>query len=756
MPAIASPSPVKWHFPLSRPHTGVPMGNALQGLLVWGETALHITIARAGFWDHRTPQDIPASTTFTRVREALDEDNREALNALFSTRPDSGIFPQQFSGGRMVITFAEGMRPLDATLDLETAVMSVRIGRHDDDADARFLQIRQACADEISWIDIDPTLLEQARFEMIPAYDLVRDNAMAALGIEPPTAWDVASGIGGGFVQTLPEDEPLALAWSLKDNRILIATALAGDVRNDVCERLSAFDLKSAEIERNAYWSHLWNHAARVSLPDAVLQQQYDLGLYKQAGLIRSGTPAATLQGPFMEDTSIPPWSNDYHFNINVQLVYGAAMATGQAEEMRPMWDMLRDWLPKMRELGERFYEIPGAMILPHSVDDRGQNIGGMWSGTIDQACIAWMGQMAWQYYQFTGDEKILRDVALPLLEGAFLGYMAMLEETTDTGGNRKFSLPVSVSPEFGGANPSECWGRDASFQLAALHGTVRDLQAAALALGTPCDPRWEDVATHLPAYSLADATGGPYGWIGEPVQRIALWEGKGLPESHRHHSHLAGIFPFCSINPFAPEHQKIVARSLSFWAQLGAGSWTGWSVTWASMLCSRTGLPDAALSWLWILAQNFTNEGHATLHNANSAGFCSWDDGSLAWPDHRKGADFLYYEIMQMDASMGAISGTLELIVSSRNGAIHIADRLPKGWRDLSFKRIRTAGGFILSGTFRHGRLDELTVESTRGGELRLVHSLGDDWALDGVSHFEKLLRLDTIADTIYQLKRP
>jgi len=253
----------------------------------------------------------------------------------------------------------------------------------------------------------------------------------------------------------------------------------------------------------------------------------------------------------------------------------------------------------------------------------------------------------------------------------------------------------------------------------------------------------------------LAEAATGSYGWIGQPAQRIALWEGKDLSESHRHHSHLASIFPFCSIDPFAPQHQKIVARSLNHWNTLGAGNWTGWCLPWASMLCSRCGLPDAALSWLGLLARNFTNEGHATLHNADCAGVFAWDDGSLAWPDHRKGADFLHYEIMQMDASMGAISGVLELLVSSRNNVIHIADRLPKGWRELSFERIRTAGGFIVSGAFRHGRIDELTVESTRGEELLLAHSHGTAWTLDGVHHDEARLALPTEAGRSYHLRR-
>jgi alpha-L-fucosidase 2 len=220
---------------------------------------------------------------------------------------------------------------------------------------------------------------------------------------------------------------------------------------------------------RLAYWAQYWSHVARVALPDAILQRQHDYGLYRQAGLIRGHAPAATLQGPWMEDTTIPPWSNDHHFNINVQLVYGAALATGQGADMRPLWAMLRGWLPLLRACGERFYEVPGAMLLPHAVDDRCQLLGSFWAGAIDQACIAWMARMAYQHYQYTGEVEFLRELAFPLLEGAFLRYFAMQEPVVGPGGETRLSLPISVSPEFGGSDPRECWGRDASFQLAAF-----------------------------------------------------------------------------------------------------------------------------------------------------------------------------------------------------------------------------------------------------------------------------------------------
>jgi len=749
----AKPSPLNWFFPLRRPHTGVTLGNGLQGVLIWGENTLLLTVARASFWDHRGGHDILPTTNFNAVRHALEIKDESALAALFPKRAPGTPFPQQMGGGRLELTFAAGLRPLDATLDLATATVEVRVGRHESDPEAKSVRIHQTATDEVCWLDIDPTLLAEGGIRLHPAFSLVQNNAMGALGIAAPNEW--ADATGGGFVQTLPSDTPLGVAWHRSGNRITLATALCKDAEVAVRTRLRSFDANAAGDARAAFWSRYWADAARVTLPDAVLQQQFDYGLYRQAGLIRRNTPAATLQGPWMEDTTIPAWSNDYHLNINVQLVYGAALATGQAAEMAPLWDMLRGWLPRLREFGERFYQTPGAMVLPHAVDDRCQMMGTFWAGTIDQACVAWMARVAYQYYQYTGDLVHLRELVWPLLVGAFEGYHAMLVTTSGPDGTKRFSLPISVSPEFGGSDPKKCWGRDASFQLAALHAAIHDLQAVAPLLGQPADPRWADVAAHLPRYTTVTTPDVGYGWIGGPFERIGLWAGKDLTESHRHHSHLASIYPFCTVNPFDPAHHKIVSRSLHHWSLMGMGNWTGWCVPWAANICSRSGLPDAALSNLHLLARQFTNEGHATLHNADCAGMFAWDDGSLAWPDNRKGSDFLYYEIMQMDAAMAAISAILEMIVSFRDGVVHIADRLPKGWRELSFNRVRVEGGFVLEGRFRHGRAEELIVQSLRGGELRLVHSLGKTWTLDGASHSEEALTLVTVAGNKYHLKR-
>lgn len=747
-----TPAPMHWHFPLRRPHAGAPLGNGIQGVLVWGDDTLCLTVGRAGFWDRRAGQDIPASTTFADVRRALETEDDAGLAALFPKRQPGAVFPQQLGGGRLELSFPSGLRPIEATLELATARLSVRVGRDAGDPDPSSLHIRQAVDGEVVWITGDAPLLEALEIKLHPAFDLVRNNAMAALGIAPPETWETSD--RGGFVQSLPADEPLAVAWSRAAGRIVLATSLGQDAQREVDRKIDQLDPGVAGEAADSFWAEYWDRVARVTVPDPVLQRQYDYGLYRQAGLIRRHAPAATLQGPWMEDTTIPPWSNDYHFNVNVQLVYGAAMATGQADEMQPLWDMLRSWLPRLRAMGEGFYGAPGAMILPHAVDDKCQLMGSFWAGTIDQACIAWMARLAYQSYAYSGDKEFLRELVWPLLAGAFEGYYAMLEGGEEAGAKR-YRLPVSVSPEFGGSDRKTCWGRDASFQLAALHSTIRLLRVNAPVLGFAEDPRWDDVATHLPPYTLVDATDGSYGWMGLPAQRIALWEGQDLSESHRHHSHLGAIYPFCTIDPFDPAHQGVLARSINRWSTLGAGNWTGWCLPWASILCSRCGLVDSALTWLHLLAEQFTNEGHATLHNADTAGVFGWDDGSLAWPDHRKGADYHGYEVMQMDAAMGAISAILELLISVDGNTIRIADRLPKGWRELSFARVRVEGGFLISACFRHGRAEEVIVESVRGGELRIAPALGDAWTLDGTPRNEARLFLDCQSGALHRLRR-
>ena len=689
-------APLNWHFPLPRPHTGVPIANGTQGLLLWGDESLNLTMSRAGFWDHRGGTPFSTRTTYGTLRELLEAGDEGALRAIFSGSSGANLFPTQLGGGRLELHFV-AWRPHSARLDVHRGELTVifQALHHDQTAE---LRVRQLIGEERVDLDWDAEL-GQAQVRQIPMYDFIAAH-LSERGVLPPERWQDLN--GGGFLQHLPEDAALAIAWKLTARSLSVTTALATMARPDA--RLAAIELlhrdTTAEVESTrAWWTDYWNSVPRIRLPDAILQHAIDLGLWKQACMTTPTGVAASLQGPWMEEYQPIPWSNDYHFNINIQMIYGPALPTNRASHLAPLWRMLRRWLPELRRHATAFFGAEDALMLPHSVDDRCQVVGAFWTGTIDHGCTAWIALMAYRHWRYTNEIEIL-ELAWELLNGAFGGYWAMCENHQG-----RLSLPVTVSPEYG-ADGMQAWGRDASFQLAAAHALAEALPIAAVALGKPMDPRWEHMARQLPHYTTSEG----------PLPRITLWRGQDLDESHRHHSHLAAIEPFRTIDPSDPAHRAVIQRTLRRWTDLGAGAWTGWCLPWAAMLCARCEAPDTAISWLHWWASSFTNAGGGTLHDANDAGCSLFGPNWLAdAPDRHLPPR----EIMQMDAAMGAVSAIIELLVQQRREGLAVLPNLPQHWSSCEADGIACEGGFRVGFTVVRRAIREVRVESLRGGEL-------------------------------------
>ena len=684
-----------WKFPLHRPQTGVPLGNGTQGLLVWGGGGtLNITIGRAGFWDHRGGNPFSEKTTYSGLRRLLEGRDYSAVRAIFrNDSKEQSPIPRQIGGGRLEITLAEGWVVESATLEMTEGRIRIAFRNGRTLAEGTVIQ----SPDTEQAILSLPELVKSLRLR--PSWEWV-GSELSSIGIAPPIEWSSAEECG--FEQQLPSDDPLAVVVLRHGNDWLIGTHVGVEARQLARE---AAIRSTADCRESAarWWSDYWNSVPKVEIPASDLQEMVDFGLYMQACCTPPQGLACTLQGPFLEEVRLPPWSADYHFNINIEMIYAPALWSNRVSHGAPLWALLQSWLPRLAQAGERFFESPGAMLLPHAVDDRCQAVGAFWTGFIDQACTAWMALLCWDAYRHGGDEKLLQELAWPLLVGAFEGYHAMADQRPDG----SWFFPVSVSPEYKGAR-DDAWGRNASFQLAACHALLRALPKAASVLGHAPDPRWESMRKGLPLVQTGvGSTNAEY--PEKQRERIFLWEGQDLDASHRHHSHLGAIYPFKTINP--DSHGALIGQSLEFWHYRGPGLWSGWCVPWAASIHAYCGNPDAAVQWLRIWNGVFTNEGRASIHDAAFPGITN-----IATPPGAEGES----ELMQLDGRFGALTAVFDLLVQERGERLWILPRLPTGWNRIAFEGLLAPGGFLLSARMSPDKPLTFEARATRDGLLQ------------------------------------
>ena len=366
---------------------------------------------------------------------------------------------------------------------------------------------------------------------------------------------------------------------------------------------------------------------------------------------------------------------------------------------------MLTDWLPRLKQNAKHFVGIDDGIMLPHAVDDRGTCMGGFWTGCIDHACAAWMVQMMFDYCDYYSDETYLRNTVFDFMKGVMRVFQEMILRKADG----SLELPVSVSPEYGGRR-MDAWGANSSFQLAAIHRLAENLITAAKILNEPCDPFWLEVLTKLPKASLWDNSLSDSQAVGNTgEQEIGLWDGQTLMESHRHHSHLAGIHPFDVIDLEDPDLQSIIFNTRKRWIANGMGKWSGWSMPWAAILHCRLHGAEAVELMLEIYNNAFVNEGGGSRHDPCFKGF------SLFGESDRN-------EIMQMDAAMGAVAAIQDMFVQSRRNVLYVGAGIPAKWKNAGVRDMPAPGGFRISCKFNRGKCTFLEIKATRDNELKLL----------------------------------
>jgi hypothetical protein len=274
-------------------------------------------------------------------------------------------------------------------------------------------------------------------------------------------------------------------------------------------------------------------------------------------------------------------------------------------------------------------------------------------------------------YYLYSGNITYLREKIYPIIRDYADFYASFIEKCKPDGS--KIVFGPSVDPEH------TAFGWDNSpYDLAWSKHTLKAAIQAAKVLGVDSDKakRWSNSLNKLPYYPVS----------GDVVKVGDRETGYNIITP------IVPLFPAEQVSWFSPENEKAMFKRSIQWIQTRYN--LNNSVVMLNVARARLSMTDEALNdtKTWFKGKEQPN-------------------GLFYWKAHG-------FYMSEQTAVSGLIT---EFLLQSVDNIVRIFPAWPKN-KDAEFKNLRTRGGFLVAARQKNGAISDLKVESTIGGELKLI----------------------------------